>query len=92
MDWALGNLLPVISVATIDGCPLRHVLKGRGLPLRACAHAVQGRASLAPLPLCVAALALLAAFDAGHQSKTVRHPVIASRLHLFCLLCCSVVF
>jgi hypothetical protein len=53
MDWALGNLLPVISVATIDGCPLRHVLKGRGLPLRACAHAVQGRASLAPLPLCV---------------------------------------
>ena len=30
--------------------------------------------------MCVAALALLAAFDAGHQSKTVRHPVTA--LHL----------
>lgn len=48
-----GNLLPVISVAPIDVCPSRHVLKGRGLPLRACAHGVQGRASLAPLPLCV---------------------------------------
>jgi len=40
----------------------------------------------------VAALALLAAFDAGHQSKTVRHPVIALHLHLFfCLSCCSFV-
>lgn len=91
MGWALGKQLPVVSLATIDGCPLRHVLKGRGLPLRACAHGVQGRASLVPLPLYVwlplpCWLRLMLAIKA-------RRCAILSLSHICisCLSCCGFV-